>query len=52
MDYLILLNLAGQYLNLRMLSKKSEILTAGAWYVEGSTLWANFHVFLVLLCGL
>ena len=34
-----------------MLSKKSEILTAGA-YVEGSTLGANFHVILVLLCVL
>ena len=28
--------------------KKSEILTAGAWYVEESILLANFHVILVL----
>ena len=32
--------------------KNSEILTAGSWYVEGSTLSANFHVILVFLCVL
>ena len=32
--------------------KKSEILTAGAWHVEGSILLANFHVIVVLFCVL
>ena len=32
--------------------KKSEILTAGAWYVESSILLANFHVIVVLFCVL
>ena len=36
-------------MNLKMLSRKSEILTAGVWYVEGSTLWANLHIILALL---
>ena len=34
--------------DLRMLSRKSETLTVGVWYVEGNTLWANFHVVLGL----
>ena len=46
---LILLNLAGQYLNLRMSSRKLEILTVGVWYAVGSTLSTNFHVILVTL---
>ena len=44
------LNLAGQYLNLRILSRKWEILSVGVWDVEGSTLWANIHVSLVIYC--
>ena len=51
-DYLIKLNRAGQYLNLRILSRKLEILSVSVWYIKGSTLWANFHVSLVLLCVL
>ena len=47
-----MLNLAGQYLNLRILSRKLEILTVGVWYVENITLWANFHLSLVFLCAL
>ena len=35
-----------------VIKKKSEVLTAGAWYVEGSTFWVNFHVILILLCVL
>ena len=49
-NYLIRLNLSGQYLNLKILSRKLEIFTVCIWYVEGSTIWANFHVSLVLLC--
>ena len=36
-----------------LLARKSEILeilTVGKWCVEGSTLWANFLIILVLLC--
>ena len=51
-NYLIWLNLAGHYLNLRIWSRKSETWTVGVWYVEASTLAANFHVSLVLLCVL
>ena len=33
----------------KMLSRKLEMLTVGVWYVEGSTLWGNFHIIPFLL---
>ena len=35
---------------LRILSRKSEILTVDVWYLKVSLLWVNFHISLVLLC--